>query len=147
MEAARTRYELAKSDYDIAVENLKSIQQGPSSSQIRGAQAEVKAAEAILVKAQHNLEVAQEILASATLRSPEDGVVVRVDLLPGMLANQGDVVMVIASGNESFSKHGSKRLIFGRSKRDNPLRSLAMYSQTGRIFFQQAKSFRYIPMG
>ncbi len=147
METARTHYELARSDFDITVENLKSTQQGPSSSQIRGAQAEVKAAEAFLVKAQHNLEVAQEMLASATLRSPEYGVVIRVDLLPGMLADQGDVVMVIASGNESFLKGWVKEINIWKVKKGQPVEILSNVFSNREAFLSTGEVVQVYPYG
>lgn len=98
MEAARTRYEQAQSQHDIAAENLKVVRQGPSSAEVREAEAEVSAADAAYVKAQHSLDLAKETLVRATLRSPEDGVVVRVDLKPGMRADQGAIVMIVAAG-------------------------------------------------
>ena len=147
METARTSYELARSDYDIAVENLKSTQHGPSSAQIRGAQAEVKAAEAFLVKAQHNLEVAQEILASGTLRSSEYGVVVRVDLLPGMLADQGDVVMVIASGDESFLKAWVKEINIWKVKQGQPVEILSNVFSDREAFLSTGEVVQVYPYG
>jgi multidrug resistance efflux pump len=98
LETARTRFEQAQAQHEISVENLKIARQGPSPAQVREAEAEVSAADADLVKAQHTLDLARETLDRAALRSPADGVVVRVDIKPGMRADQGALVMLIAAG-------------------------------------------------
>ena len=98
LEAARTRYEQAQSQHDIAAENLNIVRQGPSSAEVREAEAEVSARDAAFVKAQHSLDLAHQTLDLAALRSPENGVVVRVDLKPGQRADAGAIVMIVAAG-------------------------------------------------
>ncbi len=125
LEAAKTRFEQAQAQYEISVENLKVARQGPSSAQIREAEAEVSAAEADLVKAQHTLELARETLERASLRSPADGVVVRVDLKPGMRADQGAIVMIIAAGEGPILRAYVKETNVWKVKRGQPVEILS----------------------
>ena len=95
-ERAKTNLELAQANLKVANENLNLTRRGPSPAQLRQAEAAVSQSEAALAKAQHNLEASQEALNLTTLRSPADGMVARQDLHPGMLAAQGQIVMIIA---------------------------------------------------
>lgn len=125
METARTRYEQAQAQHDIAVENLNVTRQGPSSAQIREAEAAVSAAEAEFVKAQHSLDLARQTLERATLRSTEDGVVVRVDLKPGMRADQGALVMLIAAGEGPILRAWVKETNVWKVSRGQPVEILS----------------------
>jgi len=125
MEAAQTRLEQARSQYDIALETLTVTRQGPSPAQIREAEAEVEAAEAAYIKAQHALDLARETLDRATLRSPEDGEVVRVDLKPGMRADQGAIVMIIAAGEGPILRAWVKETNVWKVRRGQPVEILS----------------------
>jgi multidrug resistance efflux pump len=125
MEAAQTRLEQARSQYDIALETLTVTRQGPSPAQIREAEAEVEAAEADYIKAQHTLDLARETLDRATLRSPEDGEVVRVDLKPGMRADQGAIVMIIAAGEGPILRAWVKETNVWKVRRGQPVEILS----------------------
>ena len=96
LDRAQTNYELAQANIKVATENLNIVRRGPLRSEIRQAQAEVQESEANLERATQDLEAAREALDLATMRSPVDGVVARQDLHPGMLAGQGQIVMIIA---------------------------------------------------
>ncbi|MBS10031.1 MAG: hypothetical protein CME19_00330 [Gemmatimonadetes bacterium] len=96
LDRAQTNYDLAEANIKVAVENLNIVRRGALPSELREAQAEVQEAEADLEGATQNLEAAKVALDLATLRSPADGVVARQDLYPGMLASQGQIVMIIA---------------------------------------------------
>lgn len=96
MERAKTNHELAQTNLKVASETLNLVRRGASPAEIRQAEAEVRQTEAALDKARNSLEAARENLDLATLRSPVDGVVVRRDLHPGMLADQGQIVLIIA---------------------------------------------------
>ncbi len=96
LERAHTNYDLAGTNLKVAAENLNLVRRGASPAELRQTEAEVRQAEVALDKARHNLEAARQTLDRATLRSPADGVVARLDLHPGMLADQGQIVMIIA---------------------------------------------------
>ena len=125
MEAARTRFEQAQAQQEIAVENLKVARQGPSTAQIREAEAEVSAADADLVKAQHTLDLARETLERAILRSTEDGVVVRVDLKPGMRADAGAIVAIVAAGEGPILRAWVKETNVWKVQRGQPVEILS----------------------
>ncbi len=96
MERAQTSYDLAEASIKVVSENLNLVKRGPLPSQLRQARAEVQESEASLERASQDLMAAEESLAMTTLRSPVDGVVARQDLYPGMLASQGQIIMIIA---------------------------------------------------
>ena len=96
LDRAQTDYDLAGANIKVVSENLNMVRRGPLPSQLRQAQAEVQESEANLERATQDLEAAREALELATLRSPVDGVVARQDLYSGMLADQGQIVMIIA---------------------------------------------------
>ena len=96
LDRAQTNYDLAKANIKVASENLNMVRRGPLPSELRQASAEVQESEANLARAVQDLDAAKEALGLATLTSPVDGVVARQDLHPGMLASQGQIVMIIA---------------------------------------------------
>ncbi len=96
LERARTNTDLAQTNLKVATENFNLIRRGASPAELRQGEAEVRQSEATLDKARHSLDAARETLNLATLRSPVDGVVARLDLHPGMLADLGQIVMIIA---------------------------------------------------
>ena len=96
LDRAQTDYDLAGANVKVVSENLNIVRRGPLPSQLRQADAEVQESEANLERATQDLEAAREALELATLRSPVDGVVARQDLYSGMLADQGQIVMIIA---------------------------------------------------
>ena len=96
LERAGTNYELSEAGLKLAVGSYNLVRRGASPAQLRQAEAEVRQNEAALDKSRHSLDAAREELELATLRSPVDGVVARLDLHPGMLAEQGQIVMIIA---------------------------------------------------
>ena len=96
IERARTNHELAQAGLKLAVGTYNLVRRGASPAELRQAEAEVRQTEAALDKSRHSLDAAREELELATLRSPVDGVVARLDLHPGMLAEQGQIVMIIA---------------------------------------------------
>ena len=125
LEAARTRHEQAQSQYDISDENLKIVRQGPSSAEVREAEAEVSARDAAFVKAQHSLELAQKTLELASLRSTADGVVVRVDLKPGMRADAGAIVIIVAAGEGPVLRAWVKETNIWKVKLGQPVEILS----------------------
>jgi HlyD family secretion protein len=125
IEAAQTRLEQARSQHDIALETLTVTRQGPSPAQIREAEAEVEAAGAAYVKAQHALELARQTLELATLRSSEDGVVVRVDLKPGMRAEAGAIVAIVAAGEGPILRAWVKETNVWKVRRSQPVEILS----------------------
>jgi len=102
LEGAQTSYELALANLQVAVETLNLVRRGASTAELRQAAAEVARAETELEKARASLEATREMLALAILRSPVDGVVARLDLHPGMLASQGQIVMIVAGSGEGI---------------------------------------------
>lgn len=96
LDQAQTNYDLAQADLKVAFENLNLVRRGPLPSEIRQAQAEVQESEAKLAHSSQTLKAAKEALELTTMRSPVDGVVARQDLHAGMLASQGQIVMIIA---------------------------------------------------
>ena len=96
MERARTNCDLAQANLRVAQENHNLTKRGASPAERQEAEAEVRQSQAALAKARHTLKTAGETLERATLRSPVDGVVARRDLHPGMLAGQGQIVMIVA---------------------------------------------------
>ena len=101
-ERALTNYELAQANLKMAMETLNMVRMGPSPAEIQHAEAAVRQSEAALAKAHQHLEAAQANLERATMRSYADGVVARKDLYPGMQANQGAIVMIIAGAAEGM---------------------------------------------
>ncbi len=99
-ERAKTSYDLAEASLKVELENLNLVRRGPLPAEIQQAEAAVRQTQASLDKAKHNLEAAREALERATLRAPVSGVVARQDLYPGMQANQGAIVMIIAGEGE-----------------------------------------------
>ena len=99
-ERAQTSYDLAHANLQVAIENLNLVKRGPSPAEIQRAEAAVQQSEAALEKAQQHLEATQEALELTILRSPVDAIVVRQDLYPGMQANQGGIVMIVAGLGE-----------------------------------------------
>lgn len=96
LERAKTNCQLAESNLKVATEVLNLTRRGASPSELRQAVAEVRQASAALAKARSSLEGARESLELTTLRAPVNGVVARRDLHPGMLAEQGQIVLIIA---------------------------------------------------
>ena len=96
LERARTHYDLAAASVKLEVESYNLVRRGASPAQLRHAEAEVRRTEAELDKSRHSRDAAREKLELTTLRSPVDGVVARLDLHPGMQAEQGQIVMIIA---------------------------------------------------
>ncbi len=99
-ERAQTNYDLAEASLKVESENLNLVKRGPLPAEIQQAEAIMRQTQASLDKAKHNLEAAREALERATLRAPVNGVVARQDLYPGMQANQGSIVMIIAGEGE-----------------------------------------------
>lgn len=99
-ERAQTNYDLAEASLKVETENLNLVKRGPLPAEIQQAEAAVRQTQASLDKAKHNLEAAREALERATLRAPVNGVVARQDLYPGMQANQGAIIMIIAGEGE-----------------------------------------------
>ncbi len=99
-ERAQTNYDLAQATLKVTLESLNLVSRGPSPAEIQQAEASVRQTKASLDKAQHNLEAAREAFERATLRAPVDGIVARQDLYPGMQANQGAIVLIIAGADE-----------------------------------------------
>ncbi len=95
-ERAQTNYDLAAANLKVAIENLNLVRRGPLPAEIQQVEATVRQTQASLDKAKYNREAAREALERATMRAPVNGVVVRQDLYPGMQANQGAIVMIIA---------------------------------------------------
>ena len=100
LERARTNYELAETTLKVAEESLNLVRRGASPAELRQAEAEVSQTQAALDKARNSLEATRVSLELTTLRSPADGVVVRQDLHPGMLASMGSIVMIIAGSSQ-----------------------------------------------
>ena len=96
LERAQTSYELAQANLKVAVENYNLTRRGPSKAELDQAAAEVRQAQATLEGTRQDLLATREALALTTLRAPSDGVVVRRDLHPGMLASQGGIVLIVA---------------------------------------------------
>ena len=96
LERAKTNHQLAETNLKVASEVLSLTRRGASPSELRQAAAEVRRATAALAKARSSLKGARESLELTTMRSPVDGVVARRDLHPGMLAEQGQIVLIIA---------------------------------------------------
>ncbi len=101
LDRAQTNYDLAEANLRVAAETLNMVRRGPTLSELGQANAEVQEAEANLERATQDLKAAGEALELATLTSPVHGVVARQDLYPGMLADQGQVVLIIAGLGES----------------------------------------------
>ena len=146
-EIARTRFELAKSGHEISVEILKAVQLGASISKIREADAEVEASRASLVKAQHTLELARSILERTTLKAPEDGIVVRVDVHPGMVADQGDIVMIIARGEGSILRAWIKEINVWKVRRGQPVQILSNVFMDREEFLSTGEVIQTYPYG
>lgn len=100
LEGAQTSYDLAQANLQVAVQELSLVRRGASTAELRQAIAEVNRAETEVEKARSTLEADREALNLATLRSPVDGTVARLDLHPGMLADQGQIVMIVAGSGE-----------------------------------------------
>ncbi|MDA0746875.1 MAG: HlyD family efflux transporter periplasmic adaptor subunit [bacterium] len=100
MERARTNFELSQTNLKVAKETLNLVRRGASPAELRQAEAEVQQTEAALEKARNTLIADRENLALATMVSPLDGKVARRDLHPGMLADQGQIVLIIAGSRE-----------------------------------------------
>ena len=96
LERAKTNHQLAETNLKVASEVLSLTRRGASPSELRQAAAEVRRANAALAKARSSLKGARESLELTTMRSPVNGVVARRDLHPGMLAEQGQIVLIIA---------------------------------------------------
>ena len=96
LERAKTSVELAKTNLKVTKENLSLVRRGASPAELRQAEASVRQSDAALDKARNSLVASREALALATLRSEYDGEVVRRDLHPGMLADAGQIVLIIA---------------------------------------------------
>jgi multidrug resistance efflux pump len=96
MERARTNHELAQTNLKVARQKLNLIRRGASPAELQQAEASVRQAAAALDKARHSLSAARDAMDLATLRSKVDGVVVRRDLHPGMLAGAGTIILIIA---------------------------------------------------
>ena len=96
LERAKTNHQLAESNLKVASEVLNLTRRGASPAELRQAAAEVRRAGAALEKARSSLEGARESLELTTMRAPVNGVVARRDLHPGMLAEQGQIVLIIA---------------------------------------------------
>ncbi len=101
LDRAQTNYDLAEANLRVAAETLNMVRRGPTLSELGQANAEVQEAEANLERATQDLKAAGEALELATLTSPVHGVVARQDLYPGMLADQGQIVLIIAGLGES----------------------------------------------
>jgi multidrug resistance efflux pump len=96
LERAKTNHELARTNLKVAGERLNLVRRGASPAEIQQAEASVRQATAALDKARHSHDAAVEALELATLESPVDGVVVRRDLHPGMMASAGTIILIIA---------------------------------------------------
>ncbi len=96
LERAKTNQQLAESNLKVAAEELNLTRRGASPAELRQATAEVRQARAVLAKARSSLKGAREGLELTTMRSPVSGIVARRDLHPGMLAEQGQIVLIIA---------------------------------------------------
>lgn len=96
LERAKTNHQLAESNLKVALEVLNLTRRGASPAELRQAAAEVRRAAAALDKARNGLKAARESLELTTLRSPVNGTVARRDLHPGMLAEQGQIVLIVA---------------------------------------------------
>jgi len=96
LDRAQTSFDLAGANLKVAFENLNLVKRGPLPSEMRQAGAEVQESEANLARTTQSLNASREALELARMRSPVDGVVARQDLFSGMLASQGQIVMIIA---------------------------------------------------
>lgn len=96
LERAKTNHQLAETNLKVATEVLNLTRRGASPAELRQAAAEVRRAAAALDKARNGLKAARESQELTTLRSPVNGTVARRDLHPGMLAEQGQIVLIIA---------------------------------------------------
>lgn len=96
LERAKTNHQLAETNLKVASEVLNLTRRGASPAELRQAAAEVRRAAAALDKARNGLKAARESLELTTLRSPVNGTVARRDLHPGMLAEQGQIVLIVA---------------------------------------------------
>ncbi len=96
LERTKTNCELAETNLKVVFEVLNLTRRGASPAELRQAVADVRRAAAALDNARNSLKAAQEGLKLTTLRSPVNGIVVRRDLHPGMLADQGQIVLIIA---------------------------------------------------
>ena len=99
-EQAQTNFDLSLATLKVTLENLNLVKRGPSPAEIEQAEATVRQTQASLDKTIHNLEATTEALESATMKSPVDGMVARQDLYPGMQANQGAIIMIIAGADK-----------------------------------------------
>ncbi len=104
LERAKTNLQLSESNLKVATEVLNLTRRGASPSELRQAIAEVRQASAALAKARSSLEGTRESLELTTMRAPVNGVVAKRDLHPGMLAEQGQIVLIIAGegGDDSI---------------------------------------------
>ena len=96
LERAQTSYELAQANLQVSIENFNLTKRGPSAAELDQASAEVRQAQATLERSRQDLLANREALALTTLEAPANGIVVRRDLHPGMLAPQGGIVVIIA---------------------------------------------------
>ena len=96
LERAKTNHQLAETNLKVASEVLNLTRRGASPAELRQAAAEVRRAAAALDKARNGLKAARESLELTTLRSPVNGTVARRDLHHGMLAEQGQIVLIVA---------------------------------------------------
>ena len=99
-ERAQTNYDLANATLLVAIESLNLTRRGASPAEIQQAEAAVRQTQATLEKSQQQFEAAKEALERTTLCTPVDGIVARQDLYPGMQANQGGIVMIIAGAGK-----------------------------------------------
>ena len=103
LERAQTNYELAQANLKVAIENFNLTRRGPSNAELDQAAAEVRQAQATLEGTRQDLVATREALALTTLKAPADGIVVRRDLHPGMLAGPGGIVLIVAGlGRETI---------------------------------------------
>ena len=96
LDRAQTNYDLSQANLHVAEEHLNLVRRGPLPSEIRQATAEVQEAQANLERTTQAHSHSREALDLATIRSPVDGIVARQDLYSGMLASQGQIIMIIA---------------------------------------------------
>jgi len=104
---ARADAIIAQEAYDLAVDNLRALQTGADSPQVRAAEKVVEQATAALEQAKTNVVAAQSRLRTletqlekVTVYAPMDGVILTRNVEPGEFVQPGAVTFTMANLNE-----------------------------------------------